>query len=75
VTIILILWGLVGLIVESVSEDVRITPRGLSGSTLLAMGLLFGAVGQVLFRLALRIEILELRLNKLSENASKGPSS
>ncbi len=75
VSILLMLWGFVGLIVEVVKEGAQITPRGLPGATLLTMGLLIGAVGQVLIRQAARIDLLEQRLTKLGERASKEPSA
>jgi hypothetical protein len=63
------LWGLAGVVVETVSEGIVITPRGLPGATLLMIGLLTGAVGQLLFRQAVKIEALERRLRDRSNPA------
>ena len=71
VSCICILWGLAGVIVETVSEGTQITPRGLPGATLLMLGVIAGAIGQVLFQLTTRIEILERRS---SEKGDRSPS-
>jgi hypothetical protein len=66
-SLLITLWGFVGLILESLKGDTQITTPGLPGATLLTLGLLIGLIGQVLFRLAAKIEVLELRISKLSE--------
>jgi hypothetical protein len=72
VSIVLVGWGLIGLIADMVKEGAgaRITPSGLPGATLLTIGILFGAVGQILIRLVAKIDVLEQRLAKLNERTS-----
>ena len=60
-SVLCILWGLAGLVAETVSEGTQLTPRGLPAATLLTIGMLAALVGQILFRLAARVEALERR--------------
>jgi hypothetical protein len=56
-----ILWGLAGLFVGMVSPSTELTPAGLPPATLLTIGLFAALIGQLLFRLALRVEAMERR--------------
>jgi hypothetical protein len=71
VSCLCILWGLPGMIVELASEGkTQITPSGLPGATLLMIGIITGAISQVLFQLTTRIEILEHRLSEKRDQSS-----
>jgi hypothetical protein len=74
-SLLITLWGFVGLILESLKGDTQITTSGLPAATLLTLGLLIGLIGQVLLRLAAKIEVLELRISKLSEKNTQEKSS
>jgi hypothetical protein len=73
-SLLITLWGFVGLILESLKGDTQITTPGLPAATLLTLGLLIGLIGQVLLRLAAKIEVLELRISKLSEKNTQEKS-
>jgi hypothetical protein len=75
ISIILTMWGLVGVIAEMVDKEWKITPKGLPASTLFVVGFLIGAIGQILIRMDAKIDVLAQRQSKLKEHLPKEPPS
>ena len=73
ISILITMWGLIGVIAETVDKDWKITPGGLPATTLFILGLLIGAIGQILIRMDAKIDVLEQRLSKLKEHPPKEP--
>ena len=64
-SMICIVWGIVQFVIEIASGQP--VGRGPNGETLILIGVLAGLIGQVVFRLALKVEALEARLAKRPE--------
>jgi hypothetical protein len=62
-SLLLVIGGLATLILEAVGLGSQVSRPAPSGGTLLLVGVLFGAVGQIMLRQNARIEALERRLS------------